>query len=155
MYLYTERSEPMKNSLLRISLAVLMTAAVLAGCATTTTTSSTWVDPAAGANWVRPGHVESVQEIVRRTEGNPAGGALAGALIGGFLFGHRGRASLFGAVTGAAVGASASQGTAENRSYQVLVRFDDGGYGMFVYNGYSPFRPGEPVLLTPQGLGRR
>jgi outer membrane lipoprotein SlyB len=143
----------MNNPLLRITLATLIVSS-LAGCATTSTTSTTWVDPAAGTYWVRPGHVESVQEVVRRVEGNPAGGALAGALIGGFLFGHHGRASLFGAVTGAAVGASASQGTAEDRTYQVLVRFDDGGYGMFVYKGYSPFRPGEPVVLTPNGLGR-
>ena len=144
----------MNNPLLRITVTVLI-ASSLIGCATTTTTSTTWVDPAAGTYWVRPGHVESVQEVVRRVEGNPAGGALAGALIGGFLFGHHGRASLFGAVTGAAVGASASQGAAENRTYQVLVRFDDGGYGMFVYNGYAPFRPGVPVALTPNGLGRR
>jgi hypothetical protein len=25
---------------------------------------------------------------------------------------------------------------------------------MFVYGGYSPFRPGERVVLTPQGLAR-
>jgi len=34
----------------------------------------------------------------------------------------------------------------------VRVRFDDGGYSTFVYNGYSPFWPGQPVILTPQGL---
>lgn len=122
-------------------------------CATTSTTSTTWVEPPPGANWVRPGHVESVQEIVQRVEGNPAGGALAGALIGGFLFG-RGPARLFGAATGAAIGAAASQGSAETRRYQVLVRFDDGAYGMFVYGGYPPFRPGDAVVLTPQGLAR-
>jgi outer membrane lipoprotein SlyB len=100
----------------------------------------------------RAGRVESVQEIVQRTEGNPAAGALAGALIGGFLFG-RGPARLFGAGAGAAVGAAASSGATEARSYQVLVHFDDGTYGMFVYRGYSPFAPGQPVVLTPQGLG--
>jgi hypothetical protein len=52
------------------------------------------------------------------------------------------------------VGAAASQGSAESRTYQVLVRFDDGTYGMFVYAGYSPFRPGDAVVLTPQGLAR-
>jgi outer membrane lipoprotein SlyB len=100
------------------------------------------------------GHVESVQEIVQRTAGNPAGGALVGALIGGFLFG-RGPARLLGAAGGAAIGASASQGYAERRTYQVLVRFDDGFYGMFIYGGFSPFRPGEAVALTPQGLVRQ
>ena len=91
---------------------------------------------------------------MQRVEGNPAGGALAGALIGGFLFRGRGPASLFGAVAGASIGAAASQGSAETRTYQVLVHFDDGAYGMFVYRGYSPFRPGEAVVLTPQGLAR-
>lgn len=142
----------MKTASMLVSLFLTIS---LSGCATTSTTSSTWVDPAASGNWVRPGRVESVQEIVRRMEGNPAGGALAGALIGGFLFRGRGPATLFGAVGGAAVGAAASQGSSETRTYQVLVRFDDGTYGMFVFQGFSPFRPGEPVLLTPQGLARR
>lgn len=125
------------------------------GCATTTTSSTTWVDPtAAGSNWARPGRVESVHEMVQRIEGNPAGGALAGALIGGFIFRGRGPGALFGAVAGASVGAAVSQGSSENRTYQVLVRFDDGSYGMFVYRWYSPFRPGEAVVLTPRGLAR-
>jgi outer membrane lipoprotein SlyB len=125
----------------------------LSACTTTTSTTTTWAAQPAPATWARPGHVESVQEIVQRTEGNPAGGALAGALIGGFLFGHHGHASLFGAAAGAAVGASARQGSSESRRYQVLVRFDDdGSYGMFVYAVFPPFRPGQPVVLTPQGL---
>ena len=123
-------------------------------CATTSTTSTTWTEPPSGASYVRPGRVESVQEVVQRTEGNPAGGAVAGALIGGFLFRGPGPARLFGAASGAAIGAAASQGSSEMRTYQVLVHFNDGAYGMFVYQGYSPFRPGEPVMLTPQGLGR-
>jgi outer membrane lipoprotein SlyB len=133
-------------------LASLIATSSLA-CATTSTSSTTWVAPP-GPGWARPGRVESVQEIVRRVEGNPAGGALAGALIGGFLFGGRGPGALIGAAGGAAVGAAASQGGSETRTYQVLVRFDDGGYGMFVYGGFPPFRPGEIVVLTPQGLGR-
>jgi hypothetical protein len=48
--------------------------------------------------------------------------------------------------------APASSGVAETRSYQVLVHFDDGTYGMFVYRGYSPFGPGQAVVLEPQGL---
>ena len=142
----------MKTTSMLVSLLLVIS---LSACATTATTSTTWVDPAASGNWARTGSVESVQEIVRRVEGNPAGGALAGALIGGFLFRGRGPASLFGAVGGAAVGAAASGGSSETRTYQVLVRFDDGTYGMFVFGGFSPFRPGEPVVLTPQGLLRR
>lgn len=138
----------------KITSRVALLLVLWASCATTTTMSTTWVEPGPGTSWTRPGRVESVQQIVQRVEGNPAGGALAGALIGGFLFGGRGPGSLFGAATGAAIGAAASQGSAETVTYQVLVHFDDGAYGMFVYRGYSPFRPGEPVVLTPQGLRR-
>lgn len=120
------------------------------GCATTTTTSTTWT---ANAPYPRSGRVEAVQEFVQRTQGNPGAGAVAGALIGGFLFGGRGGpGTLLGAGAGAAVGAAASSGSSETRTYEVLVRFDDGGYGEFVYQGLPPFGPGSAVVLTPQGL---
>jgi outer membrane lipoprotein SlyB len=123
-------------------------------CATTTTTTTTWTDPAA-VGYGRVGWVDSVQEIVQRTQGNPGAGAVAGALVGGLLFGGgRGPAAVAGAVGGAAVGAAASQGATEQRTYEIVVRFDDGGYGEFVYAGYAPFRPGERVAVTPGGLAR-
>jgi outer membrane lipoprotein SlyB len=134
----------------RIAVVLLVTLA--SACTTTSTLSTTWVDPAAPGYTSRTGRVESVREIVRREVGNPAGGALAGALIGGFLFGGRGPGALIGAAGGAAIGASASQGWRESRTYQVLVRFDDGTYGMFVYAQFAPFGPGDLVVLTPQGL---
>jgi outer membrane lipoprotein SlyB len=127
---------------------------LMPACATTTTTSTTWTDPSV-AGLGRSGSVQAVQEIVQRTEGNPGAGAVAGALIGGFLFGGgRGPAAVAGAAGGAAVGAAASSGSAEQRTYQVMVRFDDGGYGEFVYGGFSPFRPGERVVVTSGGLAR-
>lgn len=93
--------------------------------------------------------------VVQRTEGNPAAGAVAGGLVGGLLFGGgRGPAAVAGAVGGAAVGAAASSGSAVQRTYQVVVRFDDGGFGEFVYDGVSPFRPGERVVVTAGGLAR-
>ncbi len=128
-------------------LAAIATACT--ACTRTTTSSTTWV---AEGNWVRPGSVESVREVVRRVQGDPAAGAIAGALIGGILFHGDGPATLFGAAAGAAVGAAASSGRAETRTYQVLVRFDDGERGMFLYRDYSPFAPGMRVELTPQGL---
>ena len=140
------------TKLLRVAIPLFVMTG--AGCYGTTTTATTWTDPNAPGYAYRYGQVESVQEVVQRTQGNPAGGAIAGALIGGFLFGGRGPGALVGAAGGAAVGAAASSGGSEARSYQVLVRFDDGNSGMFVYGGYSPFRPGERVVLTPQGLAR-
>jgi outer membrane lipoprotein SlyB len=138
----------------RLVILVALSLAFSSACSTTSTEEITWTDPQT-AYWVRPGQVESVHEIVRRTEGNPAGGALLGGLIGGLLFGRHGRVSPFGAVSGAVVGATASQGSSESRMYQVLVRFDDGAQGVFTYQSYPPFGPGELVNLTPQGLTRR
>ena len=131
---------------------VIVLLALVPACMATST--STWTDPSAPGYQYRGGRVDSVQEIVQRTEGNPAGGALAGAVIGALLFGGRGPGALVGAAGGAAVGASASQGASEDRTYQVVVHFDDGTYGTFAYGGYAPFRPGERVVLTPQGLAR-
>ena len=137
-----------------LHLALLVLVVLPPACAVTTTTRTTWTDPAS-VGYGRAGRVDSVQEIVQRTEGNPGAGAVAGALVGGLIFGG-GRAStaVAGAAGGAAIGAAASQGTTEERTYQVIVRFDDGGYGEFVYAGYSPFRPGERVAVTPGGLTR-
>lgn len=120
------------------------------GCATTSTTSTTWTEltPYQG----RPGHVQSVREVVQRVQGDPVGGALAGALIGGILFHGHGPSTLFGAAAGAAVGAAASSGAAERRTYEVRVRFDNGEEGVFIYDAYSPFRPGDRVVLTPEGI---
>jgi outer membrane lipoprotein SlyB len=137
-----------------LHLTFALLAALAPACATTTTTTTTWTDPAV-AGFGRTGSVQSVQEIVQRTEGNPAGGAVASALIGGLLFGGgRGPAAIAGAAGGAAVGAAASQGTTEQRTYEVIVRFDDGAYGEFVYGGFAPFRPGERVVVAPGGLAR-
>jgi outer membrane lipoprotein SlyB len=145
------RSPPKSPKILRVAILLF---ALAPACMATATTATTWTDPSAPGYWYRQGQVESVQEMVRRAEGNPAGGAVMGALIGGFLFGGRGPGALVGAAGGAAVGAAASQGTSESRTYQVLVHFDDGTYGMFAYANYAPFRPGERVVLTPQGLSR-
>lgn len=144
---------------LRVAVVLLVT--LMPACATTDTTSTTWTAGPPGPDngypyppppYARGGQVQSIQEVVQRTQGHPGAGAVAGALIGGFLFGGRGPGALFGAASGAAVGAAASSGSSENRTYQVLVRFDDGGYGTFMYAGYSPFAPGQRVVLTPQGL---
>ena len=46
-----------------------------------------------------------------------------------------------------------SNGSSEIRHYEVMVRFDDGGYQLFSFDGNAPmYRPGQLVLLTPDGL---
>jgi outer membrane lipoprotein SlyB len=135
---------------------------LLTACVATTSTTRTWGEPygydGGAQQWARYGHVESVRETVHRMQGDPAGGAVAGAIIGGLLgsawSGGRASGAVAGAIGGAMVGANASQGQAEQRVYEVFVRFDDGALEPFVYQGYLPFAAGEPVVLTAQGLGR-
>lgn len=157
----------------RLAALLVLPALLSGGCMTTRTTSRTmYADGPGGGGWERPGHVEWVRETVTQSEGNPAGGALAGALIGGIfgsaIFGHThydrygyahshasGAGALFGAAAGAAVGAAASSGSGvEDRSYDVLVRFNDGGSRVFRYRGAPPFRPGDEVVLSGRGLER-
>jgi outer membrane lipoprotein SlyB len=126
--------------------AILVVGAI--GCATTSTTETTWTAPGAQREVGRLGSVEAVREIVERVEGNPAAGALLGAVIGGVL--THGRP--VGVWAGAAVGAASSQGYSERRIYELTVRFDDGRIGVFRYYGYAPFGPGARVTVTPQGL---
>jgi outer membrane lipoprotein SlyB len=150
---------------------LLVPAVLLGGCVTTTTRTTTWGD-SYGGGWARYGRVESIRETVRSHQGDPAAGAVAGAIVGGLVGstfgGHRhydrwgrghyhgsGPGALFGAVGGAMIGAAASQGRGEERTYEVFVRFDDGALETFVYQDVLPFRVGDPVALTAQGLGRQ
>jgi outer membrane lipoprotein SlyB len=139
------------------NLALALPALLLSACVTTTTSSRTWGEPY-GDGWARYGHVESIRETVQRQHGDPGGGAVAGAIIGGLLgnamSGGHGGATVAGAIGGAMVGSAASQGGAEQRLYEVLVRFDDGALETFVYQNVLPFRVGEPVALTANGLER-
>lgn len=149
---------------------IALASITLPGCVVTTTESRTWDDPYYQQAYQRHGRVDRVREVVQRQQGNPGAGAVAGAIIGGILGGaitghtHYDRwgyahseanpaGALVGAMGGAAVGAAASQGSgAENRWYEVYVRFDDGGYETFTYRNGSPFRPGDDVILGPRGL---
>jgi outer membrane lipoprotein SlyB len=130
---------------------------VLPACVMTSTETRTWTDPAAASpGYERHGRVDAVREVIQRQHGDPVGGAVGGAVVGGImgslLSGGRGPAAMMGAIGGAAVGSAASQGQAEYRWYEVTVRFDDGGYEVFTYRDYSPFRPGDLVVLGPRGL---
>jgi outer membrane lipoprotein SlyB len=140
----------------RAALLFVLPALLLGGCATTTYQSTTWTDQGYAQGWARYGRVESIRETVRTTQGDPAAGAFAGALIGGLLFGGHNPAQAFaGMAGGAMVGAAASEAqNAQDRIYEVFVRFDDGGLEPFVYQNVLPFRAGERVALTAQGLAR-
>lgn len=139
-------------------LALVLPTLLLGGCVTTTTRSMTWGQDfyGSGSGWARHGRVESIRETVHAYQGDPGAGAVAGAIIGSLLFGGRSPGhTMFGAVGGAMVGAAASSGHGEDRVYEVFVRFDDGALENYVYRDVLPFRVGDRVTLTAQGLMRQ
>ncbi len=140
--------------LLRSLSVAAVSALLVSSCATYTTRSRYWNEPGSSYGWHRDGHVEWVRENDHVVQGHPGAGAAAGAVIGGLLgsaLTRHGIGALIGAAGGAAVGASSSR-SSEYRTYDVLVRFDDGGSEMFSFAGYPPFQPGEAVSLGPAGL---
>jgi outer membrane lipoprotein SlyB len=140
----------------RLAALALLPALMLSGCVATTTRTQTWSSDPYGQEWARYGRVESIRETVRSQQGDPGAGAVAGAIIGGLLFGgHNPAQTIFGMGAGAMVGAAASSGSAEDRYYEIFVRFDDGAVERYVYQNVLPFRVGDPVVLSSQGLSRR
>ena len=125
----------MKAKLSLVSLILL--AALLPACATTELTTTDVGQPAPQGNWILYGRVENVRESARHQQGDPAAGAVVGA------------------TEGAMIGANSSQGGYAGRTLEVFVRFDDGSLRTFVYQDYLPFRPGDYVVWTAQGLARR
>ena len=130
-----------------MKILTLLTAAALAGgCYSDTQTRTVYsVQP----EQAQTGQVVQVDEIINRREGHPVAGAVAGALLGGAIF-HSGKA----AIIGGGLGAIASSGSSTRRMYEVTVQFDTGEMGRFEFVDWSPFRPGDRVVMTNQGLQR-
>ncbi len=137
-------------------LSVVLLAVLVPACATSS--PEAWNGQNPQGNWVLYGHVENVRQTAHRDQGDPAGGAAAGAVIGGVLgtvLGGRGFGTFVGAAEGAMIGAQSSQGSYVGYTFEVFVRFDDGSLRRFVYENQLPFRPGDYVVWTAQGLARR
>ncbi len=128
---------------------------LIPACTTTTTSRTVWTATPRHAQPVRQGRVEWIEETAVHRQGDPVAGAAAGAvvggLLGGLLTGH-GAGALIGATGGAMIGASGSQGSNDELTYDVAVRFDDGENRIFRFRGYPPLQPGQLVALTPHGL---
>jgi outer membrane lipoprotein SlyB len=143
----------------RIATLLVLPALALSGCVGVQSTTRTWSEPQAevAAAPVWHGQVVRITETVEELRGDPAAGAVAGAVVGGVLgsaltHGHGG--GLFGALAGAMIGADASRVQQSRWFHDVTVRFDDGSVRTYRYEGQAPFRVGDPVVLSSQGLDR-
>ena len=127
-----------------MKLVGLLTAAALAGgCYHDEAHTRTYV----GVQEIhaRGGHVVQVREVARAAQTTPMPGTPSGAMLGGIVF-HRNGAAVIGG------GFGLPQGALDRRAFEVVVSFDDGETGIFVYQDWSPYRPGDRVTLTPEGL---
>lgn len=132
----------------------IMSVALLLGCCVTVPPArTTWTAPTHRA---RPGVIESVDEIKEHVASNASGDVLIGVFVGSFLFSallfHHGPRFVVGAENGTSAIAASDGDPSTLPRYQVLVHFDDGGSMTLVYTNDVPFRRGERVVLTQQGL---
>src|SRR3569623_815263 len=128
------------------NLSLLTAAALAGGCYSESQTRATYSTAPARA---QTGQVVEVTELVNRREGHPVAGAAAGALRGGVIFRSAGAA-----VIGGGLGAIASSGHSPRRPYEDTVQFASGEMGRFDFVDWSPFRPGDRVVLAGNGLER-
>jgi len=144
----------------RIAVSLMLPALLATGCVGVQSTSRTWSDQPATdpQEQVWYGRVSQIRETVEELRGDPAAGAVAGAVVGGLLgsamSGGHGPGGVFGAMTGAMIGADASRGSPPQWIYDVTVRFQDGSLRTYRYQGQTPFRVGDEVMLTSRGLSR-
>jgi outer membrane lipoprotein SlyB len=129
-------------------LSLLAAAALASGCYTESTYARTYTaEPTPGPSYAAYGRVTQIQEVVRERRGQPLAGAAAGALLGGAIFHSWGAAAV-----GGGIGAIASSGRSAERVVEVTVQFDNGERGVYDYRDYAPFRPGDRVVATEDGL---
>ncbi|MES2127969.1 MAG: glycine zipper 2TM domain-containing protein [Pseudomonadota bacterium] len=138
-----------------LSSIVLAGSAMLAGCAshpsTTTTTYSSIDTPVSGDY----GTIDTIQ--VTHTEGGSksGAGAVVGGLVGGLLGNQVGSgsgrtaATVAGAVGGAVVGNNVeSNRSAPHDTYSISVRMDNGDYRTIVQDSIVDLRPGNRVRIV-------
>jgi outer membrane lipoprotein SlyB len=106
----------------------------------------------------RPATVESIRQVVeqKNSSSNPLG-MIAGGLIGGGLGslvgGGNGRtaATILGALGGGYVGNNIQKSQTQT-VWEIGVKYDNGSWGTIRQTASPPFRIGDRVLVTDQGL---
>ena len=134
-------------------IAMILSAILLAGCASSKSGDVYSRDQARREMTVRKGVVESVRMV--RMEGTRSGvGSMAGAAVGGVagssLGGGKGNiiGAVLGAVAGGIAGNSLEQGTTGKEALEITVQLDGGRMIVVVQEGApNEFRSGDPVRV--------
>jgi len=106
----------------------------------------------------RPATIESIRQVVehKNSPSNPLG-IIAGGLIGGglgsLIGGGSGRtaATIIGALGGGYIGHNI-QNSQTQTVWEIGVKYDNGTWGTIRQTASPPFRIGDRVLVTDQGL---
>jgi len=113
---------------------------------------STYTSNSVAARCVNCGQIESVREIVTRGEGTglgAVGGAVVGGAIGNQVGAGRGKdlATVAGAVGGAVAGNEIEKRAKSSKSYEIVVRLDDGSSRTIHETNTPMWRPGDRVKV--------
>ena len=108
-------------------------------------------------NPARPATIESIRQVVEHKKNSSPLGMIAGGLIGGGLGslvgGGSGRtaATIIGAVGGGFIGHNIENSQTQT-VYEISVKYDNGTWGTIRQTTSPPFRIGDRVLVTDNGL---
>lgn len=152
------------NKKTAIALTLLLSGAVLTGCAQSTLTGTSYSrGEARQAQSVQMGRVESVVPVVIEGRTDGVVGAGTGAVIGG-VAGHQvgggtGRqlATVIGAVAGGIAGQRVEEMTSRRQGVEITVRLDNGSMVSVVQevDQNQIFSPGDRVRVLGQGSTMR
>ena len=136
---------------------LLISLAVLAGCATSKSGDVYTRDQARREQNIRMGVVESVREVLMEGTKSPVG-AIAGAAVGGVagstLGGGKGStiAAVIGAVAGGLAGSAIEEGVTRKQAMEITIKMDNGQLIAIVQEGDPlEFRPGDRVRIISSG----
>jgi outer membrane lipoprotein SlyB len=143
------------------TVAALLLASVLAGCANPPQSSSVYhYYQTQNEQVVRTGTVESIRNvsIVNPDSGvGTVGGAALGGLAGSSVGSGRGEAAgaILGALAGGLLGHRVEQGVGNKPGIEISVRLDTGELVAITQSADESFRPGERVRLLGNGQTTR
>ena len=140
---------------------LLISVALLAGCATSKSGDVYTRDQARQEQTVRMGVIESLREVQLEGTKSPVG-AIAGAAVGGLAGSTLGHgtgstvAAVIGAVAGGLAGSAIEEGVTRQLALEITVKLDNGQFVSIVQEGGAgDFRPGDRVrVLSGRGESR-